>query len=514
MNQVGDPQSARLFAEDPNLERFRLRAFIDQLQAAGELERRSGLGLGAVAAALEGNPKAVLFENLKSTPHPLVGNVIGTRQRMAMAFGVDHRQMAGEICRRLDLAPQLVEVTSEQAPVHQVVMTGADIDLIDMPVHLQHALDGGPFISAGVDVTHDPETGRPNVGCRRMMLRNRDTVHIGMTGDGRRNHAAALKRCERLPIAIILGSWPTDSFTGAFCGTGDELALMSSLRAAPLPLVKCVTQDLRVPADAEWVIEGYLDAETDSEAPYGEYLGCYGVATAALPVMHVTAVTRRRDALFPTVTISGPTLEYTDTTTLLTAVQEAATWRKLAAAVKQPVAVYSPPRASQLEMRIAIRAQDDKEPRAAMQAAFEVTFLKNIYVVDADIDIFSDAAMTWAMASRFLPHRDMVVVTDVKLPYKEPSMWGGAKASKVGFDLTRPVGREGPLDVIPAPPTYPGARFESVRKALEHGPKHFQELMAAIGSDDGRDVTMMLDALRKEGVLRRELEGGRYLLAG
>jgi len=290
---------------------------------------------------------------------------------------------------------------------------------------------------------------------------------------------------------------------------------MSTMRGAALPVVKCVTQNVRVPADAEWVIEGYLDEEKSGEGPFGEYLGTYGGTTAqfgGVPVMHVTAVTRRRDAVFETVTISGKTMEYTDTAALMTAVQEVAVWQKLQGLVKEPIAVYSPPRSGQMEMRICLKLHDDKEARAAIDAAFGVPFLKSIYVVEEDVDIFDDGMMTWAMGARFQPHRDLVIRTDAKLPYSEPSMFGDKKASQIGFDLTRPFGPRRPLDIHPGPPWYPGGRFPSIGDALKDGPKHFQELMAAIGSSDGRDVMSVLDELRQQGRLSQERDSGRYML--
>src|SRR5215470_3614724 len=157
---------------------YRLRTFVGGL-GADELERRPGVTrLNAIAQALEANPKAVLFE--EAGGHPLVGNLMASRSRFARAFGVTPQKLLPEILRRLRLKPEIVEVSREEAPVQAVVMTGADIDLTRLPVHLQHGKDGGLYISAGMDFARDPATGQYNVGLSRFMLHGRDPTGIDL----------------------------------------------------------------------------------------------------------------------------------------------------------------------------------------------------------------------------------------------------------------------------------------------------------------------------------------------
>jgi 2,5-furandicarboxylate decarboxylase 1 len=300
-----------------DFERYRLRTFVDGLSAQ-ELERRPGkTALSEIARALEANPKAVLFESAGG--HPLVGNVLAGRTRIAHAFGVSPQKLLPEILRRLRLKPEFIEVGREQAPVQQVVLTGADVDLTALPVHLQHGKDGGPFISAAMDFARDAATGWTNVGLRRLMLRGRATTGIDLVApsDLRAIYLAALARGERLPLSIVVGGHPIDYFGATMRLPVDELGLLASLRAAPMPVVKSITNDLKIPADAEWVLEGYLGEEgyVEPEGPYGEFLGYYG-GVKTNPVFHVTAVTRRRDALFETLTIGGATMSRTDTAQL------------------------------------------------------------------------------------------------------------------------------------------------------------------------------------------------------
>jgi|EndMetStandDraft_8_1072994.scaffolds.fasta_scaffold21063_2 UbiD family decarboxylase len=499
-----------------DFERYRLRTFVDALDAQ-ELERRPGeTALSEIARALEGNPKAVLFESAGG--HALVGNVLAGRTRVAHAFGVSPQKLLPEILRRLRLKPEFIEVSRDEAPVQQVVLTGADVDLTTLPVHLQHGKDGGPFISAAMDFARDAATGWTNVGLRRLMLRGRATTGIDLVApsDLRAIYLAALARGQRLPLSIVVGAHPIDYFGATMRLPVDELGLLASLRAAPMPIVKSITNDLKIPADAEWVLEGYLGEEgyVEAEGPYGEFLGYYG-GVKTNPVFHVTAVTRRRDAMFETLTIGGATMSRTDTAQLAALRTEVLIWRALETAVREPVAVYAPAATGgTMNVRIALRQRVPGEARNAIMAAFgSQANVKNVFVVDPDIDVFSDEQMEWALATRFQPHRDLVVEHGFRTLPLDPSLGDATTGAKAGYDLTLPLGRARLLESeIPQPPSFEGARFPSVEAALRDGPKFFANLMAALGSDDGREIVLVLEELRRQGRLERDPAEGRYYL--
>jgi 3-polyprenyl-4-hydroxybenzoate decarboxylase len=137
--------------------------------------------------------------------------------------------------------------------------------------------------------------------------------------------------------------------------------------------------------------------------------------------------------------------------------------------------------------------------------------VKHVFVVDPDIDIFSDEQMDWAFATRFQADRDLVVMDGMRTVPIDPSLMGSRVGAKAGFDLTWPFGSGVRLETrVPEPPRFAGERFPSVAAALAHGPKFFEELMAAVGSRDGREVVLAIDALRQEG-LDRDSEG-RYFI--
>lgn len=504
-----------------DLERFRLRRFVEDLRQSGELEVRGGAAdLAEVAPALEGNAKAVLFERLGREGAQLAGNVMGSRARLARAFGTTPDKLLPEVLRRLRTAQQVVEVPREAAPAQDVVLSADKADLTALPVNLQHGLDGAPYISASIDFVRDPSSGWTNVGVRRLMLRGRREagVDLNSPSDLRALYEAAVKKGERLPIAFVVGSHPADYVAAVMRLPVDEMGLVASLRDAPLAVVKCVSCDICVPADAEWVLEGYLDerGHVEAEGPYGEFLGYYG-AVKQNPVFHLSAVTRRRDGLFQTATIGGRALARTDTAQLNALRTEVMVWRALETAVRETKAVYATPASGGMyNLRIAMRSRVPGEARNAIAAAFGcLANVKHVFVVDPDIDIFSDEQMDWALATRFQADRDLVVQSGFRTLPLDPSLEGARTGAKAGFDLTLPVGdARGIESTIPEPPRFEGGRFASVEAALAEGPKTFEALMAALGSRDGREMVLALETLREAGRLAREKDGRYALKAG
>src|SRR6266702_1207327 len=430
---------ARIPTRAADLERYRLRRFVAELPS-DEIEiRREPIDLAGVAEALEGNPRAVMFAAVGPERQQLVGNVTGSRARIARAFGVAPGELVAELQQRLRNRPEVVEVSRAEAPAQEVVLTGEDADLTALPVHLQHGADGAPYISASTDFVIDPRTGWTNVGIRRLMLRGRSEagVDLNSPSDLRAIYEASAAAGKPLAVSFVVGSHPIDHLAAVMRLPIDDLALISSLRAAPLPVVKCVTNHVRVPADAEWVLEGYIDehGHIEPEGPYGEFLGYYG-AVKKNPVFHLTAITRRRDALFQTATIGGRAMSRTDTAVLTAVRTEVVIWRALEIAVREPVAVYATTSSGgNFNVRVALRQRVPGEARNAIAACLSALVnVKNVFVVDPDIDVTSDEQMDWAMATRFQPDRDLIVLTGMRTLPLDPSITSGRVGAKAGFD--------------------------------------------------------------------------------
>jgi 2,5-furandicarboxylate decarboxylase 1 len=498
----------------PDMNKFRLRSFVEHLIELGEVEvHDEPVPLSNIARHLDCNPKAVLFRKAGPEQVELVGGVLGSRRRVAEAFGVDEGQISAEMSRRLTKPVSPVEVKSSDAPVHEIVLTGEQADLTQLPAHVQHSCDGAPYISAGIDFTVDPETGLVNVGYRRLMLRGRREAGFNLYAptDLKEIYRKCAARGGQLPVSFVIGSHPVDCMAAVQRLSGDEIALMGALRQEPVPLVRCITNDIRVPADAEMIIEGYVDERgyRELEGPYGEFMGYYG-GMRPNPTFHVTAITKRRDALFQTITISGRRLGLTDNATMCAIESEATIWNTLKTAIREAVGVHVIAAGNGMHhVRVSIRQRVPGEARNVIAAVFgSVANAKHVFVVDEDVDIYSDEQMEWALSTRFQADRDMIIASNFRAIPLDPSL-DGPTGAKAGFDLTVPFGkRTSRAWETPLPPVIDQVgRFDSVRAALESQPMMFTQIMNALGTQDGREIVLALDELRQAGVLARLSEG-------
>ena len=500
-------------------EKFRLRAFLEAMAEDGEVEVvDEQTPLSTVAARLEGNTHATWFHKAGPEGQELAGNVMGSRRRLAKSLGVPEPELLSEVTSRLRAPKEPVEIDAAQAPVQTVVLRDGDADLTTLPVHLQHGEDGAPYISATLDFSLDHKTGHTNVGMRRLMLRGRQDAGIDLNApsDLRVMYANSLECGTQLPIAFAVGFHPADAIAAlSMTPPMNELALIGAVRNEPVPVVKCVTNNLRVPADAEYIIEGYIDAEgwNQPEGPYGEYVGYYG-RLKQNPIFHLTAITHREDAVFQTATIGGRNMATTDTAQLCALRSEQAIWMSLENAVREPVSVYCPPATGGMyNARISINQRMPGEARNAIAAALSSTAdTKHVFVVDPDVNIFNDDQMEWALATRFQSDRDLMTSNGYRAVPLDPSLAGERSGAKAGFDLTRPFGEGGSQEwKIPDPPTFRQTSKTTVEEALKQGAKYFRELMDATGSEDGREIVRELESFYAAGRLTR-LDDGRYVL--
>jgi 2,5-furandicarboxylate decarboxylase 1 len=448
----------------------------------------------------------------------MIAAVSGSRKRLAAALGVPERDIAHEFMRRMANPQPMLEVPSAQAPVHQVIRRGKDIDLTRLPFHVQHEQDGGTYISSGIDFTADPATGKTNVGCRRLMLRSCDTMRSNLTdaSDLKNIYLACLKRGERLPVGFAIGSHPLDYMAATCKMPIDEFGLVATLRGEPVPMVRGVTNGVLAPADAEMIIEGYFDEHgyRELEGPYGEFYGFYGPVHID-PVFHVTAICTRKDPIHQTVLHSGRYLSRTDSGNLASLHTEVAIWRALRGIRIEPTAVYVVPASNgRPHARVSIRQTAPGQARAAISALHAMVQVKAAFIVDDDVDVFDNEEMEWAMASRFRADRDVVIASGLPGFYADPGVDANRTVSKIGFDLTRPMNQKETIETRRAFPRRIGdqpARHQSARQALENGPLYFAQIMDALGSKDGREVALQLDELREQGILSR-LDDGQWSL--
>jgi UbiD family decarboxylase len=503
-----------------DFDKYRLRSFVERLIELGEVEvHERPVPLTGLSTVIEGTDKAVLFTKAGPEQVELVAKTAGNRKRIAAAFETSEDKLYDEYFKRLASPQPLVEVPSAEAPVHEIKVAGEDVDLTKLPFHPQHAFDGSCYLSSAIDYTIDPATGRRNVGCRRLSLRNRCEAGTNVTApsDLKRIYTACVARGEKLPVTFTVGAHPLDFFAATTRQGGDELKLVASFRAAPAPVVKSLTNDILVPADAEMTLEGYLDERgyVEPEGPFGEYMGYYG-AIHMDPVFHCTAITMRADVLHHTLLHgSAFLLDQTDSANITAMRTEAEAMRILKNCVREPVAVYLRAVSGGANtLRVSIKQRSFGEARSAIAALFGgIMRLKHVYVFDDDIDIHDDRQVDWALGTRFQADQDLVILQGMLGMTMDPSLNGRRTGAKSGFDCTKPFGRDGQIPLTrSAAKVFKGpARYQTVEQALAATPMFYADIVEALGSEDGREIACALDELRQSGRLSRDRDGCYHL---
>ena len=320
-----------------------LRDYIAALEAAGELARVTA-PVDPVEEIAEitdrvskqpGGGKALLFENT-GTGFPVLTNMMGSDRRIALALGTGSldgiaariRQLLGgltapkeQLWDKLRMLPLLGEmsrwfprVRRGRGDCQQVVLAGEAADLGKLPILKCWPWDGGRFVTLPLVHTVDPDTGARNVGMYRMQVMGADRtgMHWHRHKTGARHYEACKRRGERMPVSVCLGGDPAYTYaaTAPMPDNMDEYLLAGFLRQRPVELVRCLTNGLLVPADCDFVIEGYVDPaeEKTVEGPFGDHTGFYSLEDR-YPVFHVTAITHRRDAVYPATIVGVPPQE-------------------------------------------------------------------------------------------------------------------------------------------------------------------------------------------------------------
>ena len=318
-----------------------IQSFIRLLEQRGELLRvrepvSRDLEITEISDRLvkKGGP-AVLFENVIGSDYPVVMGLMGTRERMALAVGVsDLDELAQKIRALIDLGgggsrfgllsnlPKLRDAMNlpprrvKSAPVQEVVWRGDEVDLFKIPVLKCWPEDGGPFVTLPLVITKDPETGERNMGMYRMQVMSKNTtgMHWQRHKTGTRHLEKAKKKGQRLEVAVAIGGDPALIYAATaplppIPGL-NEFALAGYLRGERYPVVKGVTVDLEVPANAEFILEGYVDPDEPwvEEGPFGDHTGFYTLPDQ-YPLFHVTAVTMRKNPVYPATIVGRPPME-------------------------------------------------------------------------------------------------------------------------------------------------------------------------------------------------------------
>jgi 2,5-furandicarboxylate decarboxylase 1 len=417
--------------------------------------------LAAIAKRLDGT-QAAYFPKPDGHAVPVVSGFVSRRAWIAEAIGVEQHGLLAAFRHAAENPLPWREVEAGSAPCQQVVH-GADgeneIDLhalLPIPTHSEH--DNGPYITAGLVIARNPLTGVQNVSINRIQVHGKDRMAILMLP---RHLLAFYKAAEEmdqpLEVAVVIGADPLTLLASQAITPidHDELEIAGALHGAPLPVVKCVTNQVRVPANAEIVIEGrLLPRVREPEGPFGEFPKYYS-AQENREVIAVDAVTTRRNPIFHTIVPAE--MEHL----LLGSIPREATMlahlqRSFPGVLDVHLSVGG---VGRYHLFVKFRKQREGEPKNVILGAFGAHYdIKQVIVVDDDVDVHEPQQVEWAVATRFQADRDLVVIAGAQGSVLDPSTtvaggWADSDepapaylqgiGAKMGLDATRPVAYRG-----------------------------------------------------------------------
>jgi 2,5-furandicarboxylate decarboxylase 1 len=421
------------------------RDFLDELGDAGEMRTiKQPIDVRDVSALIGQSKHALTFDTLKDYPDwRLCGGLITSRKRLALAMGSSENDIATRLEK--GLAAPIEPVMVVDAPCQEVVHLGEDVDLTKIPIPLMHVFDGGPYISGTLVTSKDPEFGR-NVGSYRLMYRSPTETGIDLVSpsDMRFYYQRQLDKGLPLDIAIAVGVHPYEMLAASFKAPidFDEYAIAGGLHGQPVPLVKCKTVDLEVPADSEFVLEGQIlpIGWTADEGPFGEFSQISGDVKWN-PIFKVNCITRRRNPIFYLLQMPW------ENDWLCAPVTEAAGLQALRVASVKPIAIRAPVGGCGYFTLIASIRKRPGEGKNALLALLSVAEVKLAIVTDEDIDIHDPDDLDWALTFRVQADRDLVIVDGARGKHIDPSLkaWELGKGAlpttaKLGIDATIPEG--------------------------------------------------------------------------
>jgi 4-hydroxy-3-polyprenylbenzoate decarboxylase len=446
-----------------------LSAFVRALRGAGELatidvQVDPYLEIAEITdRVVKAGGPALFFRDVRGSRFPVLTNAFGTERRTAMALGarsladLEARLRAtidlampdtfgGKVMRFADLAAAGASVMPRRvsdAPSQQVVMDPPDLHAL--PVLTTWPLDGGPFITLPLVFTYDPDNRRPNVGMYRVQVYDTNTagMHWQRHKQGRA-HAARWGR--RIPVAVAIGGDPalTYAATAPLPPIVDELAFAGFLRGRPMRITKAHSLDIDVPADADFVIEGYVDNEDlRVEGPFGDHTGVYSAADL-YPTLHVTAITHRHDAIYGATVVGKPPME--------DAWLGKATERiflPLLQMVVPEIVDYNLPVEGGFHnlVIVAVKKSYPGQAKKVMNALWGLGHMmmltRCIVVVDHDIDVHDVRGVAWTALNNVDPGRDFVLMPGPVDDLDHAGSYDLAQGTKLGVDATRKRADEG-----------------------------------------------------------------------
>ena len=457
-----------------------LRQFIAAIDAGGDLARvehpvaidKEITEIADRCMKSPGGGPALLFTRPTfpggaPSPHPVAVNLFGSEKRMALALGVAclddigariaellNLKVPDSLLGKLAMLPRLAEVAkfppksvSGRPPCQEIARKGADVDLSRLPVPICWPEDGGPYITLGGVITRDPKTGVRNVGMYRVQVLGKDTLamHWQRHKVGAAHWREMAERKETMPVAIALGGDPASIYAASapLPPTIDEYLFAGFLRGEPVRLAKAATSDLEVPAEAEVVIEGFVDPREELvlEGPFGDHTGFYSLADY-YPKVHVTAITMREDPVWPHTIVGRPPME----DYYLGHATERIFLPLLKLTLPEIVDLHMP--AEGIFHNLVFVSIDKQYPGHAYKVMNGLwgqglmSLAKVIVVLDKDVNVRDPKEAWWVALNHIDPERD-VRFTMGPIDVLDHSSRGFTFGSKMGIDATRKWKEEG-----------------------------------------------------------------------
>ena len=444
-----------------------LRAFVDSLDRAGELHRIDApvdphLEIAEITdRVVKAGGPALLFTNVNGSRFPVLTNQFGSHARMARVFEAHSLdEVAARLRTLLDFSipstalervGKLLSLAPLASAIPKTVGSGScqdvvldEPDLTRLPVLTTWPLDAGPFITLPLVITGDPQNGRANVGMYRMQVYNaRETgMHWQRHKQGRA-HAKAWG--DRIPVAVAIGTDPVLTYAASapLPPVIDEFLFAGLLRGKPVKLVQCKTVDLKVPADAEFVLEGYVDnTDLRTEGPFGDHTGVYSLADL-YPTFHVQCVTHRRDPIYAATVVGKPPME----DAWLGKATERIFLPLLQMVVPEIVDMNLPVEGGFHNLAIvSIEKSYPGQAKKVMNALWGLGHMmmltRVLVVVDADVNAQDAREVAWFVLNN-LDARNDVVMMPGPVDDLDHGSYTPAVGMKIGIDATRKDASEG-----------------------------------------------------------------------
>ncbi len=395
--------------------------------------------------------KSSLFTDIKGYPGwHAVSQILADRKKWAIGLGVGEDELLEHISQRVRAPIDAVEVGKDEAPVRELIVTGGDVDLYDIPSMITSEHDGGRFFASGMGIMKDPETGVRNISIHRQQIMGKDkTGFIMLPRQARRIYDIYSARNEPTPVAMVYGAHPAIFFGSAFTTSYglDELSISGALLGEAVRMVKCETIDIEVPAEAEMVIEGVvLPNHMEPEGPFGEVPGTYAQQGES-EIFKVTAITRRKDAIFYALHCGAPVTETQTTTGLGIEVATREHLQNVEGGLDL-LDVRCLSEAGLMAIVLKIRPRVEGQAKTALLAALSGPYLhpKLAIAVDDDIDASDLRQVMWSMTTRVHAERDVVMIPNSRvfpLDNSSPVVEGQSTLHRLGtkwlIDATKPA---------------------------------------------------------------------------